>query len=181
MSTDLRRRPEMIAEAAQALLPFMKEMGTMIPGHADIYLHMAPFMNEKLFEQVYWPTFKEFVDYLSANGQEVRLWCERDWMRYLDYLADLPDNTCLYFEIGDPKLVKEKLGTKKIISGLYPSQMLRHNNSSECCDKAKEIIDILAPGGGYIFCTDRGIMSPNDAKMENLQAVFKTVKEYGVY
>lgn len=181
IASDFRRCPKLIAEAAEALLPMQKMMGTLIPGHSEIYLHMPPFISEKAFTQCYWTTFKEMVDYLVENGQTVRLWCERDWMRYLDYLALLPDNVCLYFELGDAKLAKEKLGTKKVISGLYPSEMFRTATPDECADKAKEIMDTLAPGGGYIFCFDRGVLSLQDANMGCVQKVLKTVKEYGVY
>lgn len=181
ISLDFRRLPDKITQAAQSLLPMQKMMGTIFPGHTDIYLHMPPFMAEKTFEKCYWPTFKEMVEYYVEKEQTVRLWCERDWMRYLDYLAELPDNICMCFEIGDPKLVKEKLGTKKIVSGLYPSQMFKTASMQECVDKAKEIMDIMAPGGAYIFNFDRGLLSINDGKIENVQAVVKTVKEYGIY
>ena len=181
ISIDCRRRPNELAEAAQALLPMFESICTMFPGHAELYLHMAPFMTEQNFLKIYWPTFKAQIEYLVESGQTVRIWCERNWMRYLDYLTELPDNIAIVFEDGDAQLCKDKLGTKKIISGLYPTMMFRSSTTQECVDEAKKIVDILAPGGAYIFGFDKGLLSPGDAKIENVQATLKAVREYGVY
>ena len=62
-----------------------------------------------------------------------------------------------------------------------PTQLLRSGTQRECEDKAKELVDAMAPGGGYIFDIGRTLLTNNDAKIENLQAVVKTVREYGVY
>ncbi|MPN53400.1 hypothetical protein SDC9_201064 [bioreactor metagenome] len=47
--------------------------------------------------------------------------------------------------------------------------------------KAKELIDILAPGGQYIFALDKNLLKARDINPENLKAVLNFVKEYGKY
>lgn len=48
-------------------------------------------------------------------------------------------------------------------------------------DKAKEILDIMAPGGGYIFGFDKMALTLGDINLENLAAVTDFVREYGKY
>jgi hypothetical protein len=79
------------------------------------------------------------------------------------------------FEYGDPKLVKEKLGDKHIISGFYPVALLKTGTRQQCIDKAKEIIDILAPGGRYIFDFDKVPITLDSLNVENARAVLDYV------
>lgn len=47
--------------------------------------------------------------------------------------------------------------------------------------RAKEYMDILAPGGNYVFGLDKGILRKSDAKPENLQALLMCIHTYGKY
>ena len=186
MTGDIRRYPDKVEAACEAVLPLMIKKG--IPpyppgpyGNSFIPLHMAPYIRPKDFERFYWPTFKKQVDALAAMGYPSLLFVEHDWMRYVDYLYELPENTRMWFEYGDPKLVKEKLGKKHIITGFYPITMLKTGTKQQCIDKAKELIDILAPGGRYLFGFDKTIITADSVNIENLQAVLKYVAENANY
>lgn len=102
-------------------------------------------------------------------------------MRYIDYLAELPAGTVMMFEYGDPNLVKEKLGAKHIISGFYPLSLLKTGTKQQCIDKAKELIDILAPGGGYYFSFDKVIITQDSTNVENTKAVLEYVSSNANY
>lgn len=179
ISTDIRRVPDKVEAAVDAATPLMIKAGlqpfaskynaTFIP------LHMAPFMRTKDFERFYWPSFKKLVDALAEAGHPSYLFVEHDWMRYLDHLYELPAGTIMRFEYGDPKLVKEKLGDKHIISGFYPVALLKTGTRQQCIDKAKEIIDILAPGGRYIFDFDKVPITLDSLNVENARAVLDYV------
>lgn len=185
ISSDIRRIPDKVQAAAEAVLPLMIKKGlppvisklnsTFIP------LHMAPFMREKDFARFYWPTFKTLVDTLAENGMASKLFVEQDWMRFIDYLYELPENTRMMFEFGDPKIVKEKLGKKHIISGFYPLTLLKTGTKQQCIDKAKELIDILAPGGKYYFTFDKMPLTVDSVNVENLQAVLEYVHTNAKY
>lgn len=185
ISMDIRRIPEKIGEACEAVYPIVLKKG--MPSNISNYgcvgipLHMPTFMREKDFEKYWWPTFKQMLDEYAAMGVHTQLFCEDDWTRYLDYLYDLPTDTEIRFEYGDPKKIKEKLGKKHILTGLYPLTYLKGHTTQQCVDKAKEYIDILAPGGKYYFCFDKASVSVNDIDMNNFAAVAQFVKDYGVY
>jgi len=51
-------------------------------------------------------------------------------------------------------------------------------NKEEVINKTKENIDILAPGGGYIFDLSQPM---EDCKPELVEAMFDTVRKYGKY
>lgn len=187
ISGDVRRYPDKVAAACEAVLPLMIKKGTLpnpsMLGYTFIPLHMAPYLRDKDFAALYWPTFKRLVETLAGMGQSVQLFVEQDWMRYLDYLYELPENTIMRFEYGDPKVIKEKLGKKHIISGLYPVTLLQTGTKQQCVDKAKELLDILAPGGKYWWQADKSIihLETNGPVVENLSAVLKYVHENGTY
>ena len=177
--TDMRRVPDKVEAAAEAMMPWMIKMGMpAFPStNAAVFipLHMAPFMRPKDFERFYWPTFKKTVEAFAEAGYPSYLFVEQNWMRYLDYLEELPENTIMWFEYGDPKLTKERLGKKHVLSGFYPVTLLKTGTVEQCVDKAKELIDILAPGGKYFFNFDKSPVTLNSVKVENLKAVLDYV------
>lgn len=187
ISSDVRRYPDKVVAAVEAVLPLMIRKGKLpspsMFGYTFIPLHMAPFMRNSDFEKFYWPTFKQLVEALAEMGQSVQLFVENDWMRYLDYLYELPENTIMRFEYGDPKLVAEKLGNKHIISGLYPVTLLQTGTKEQCLDKAKELLDTLMPTGKYWFQGDKSMINTDaEGKIgENLRAVLEYVYENGKY
>ncbi len=85
------------------------------------------------------------------------------------------------FEFGDAKQAKKICGEKHIIGGYYPVTMFSTATKEECVDKAKELIDIMAPGGGFIFFLDKAIYKLDDSVLEKVSAVADTVREYGKY
>ncbi|NLM45588.1 MAG: uroporphyrinogen decarboxylase [Firmicutes bacterium] len=183
---DIRRIPEKVEAAVKAAAPLMTKMGLPAgptPPNTAVFIpmHMGPFMRTADFERFYYPTFKEMVENFVKAGLHVLLFVEQDMMRYLDHLNDLPENTIMWFELGDPKLAKEKVGKKHIITGFYPVTMLKTGTVEQCVDKAKEILDILAPGGRYFFNFDKAPLTFDTAKPENLKAVLEYVAQNANY
>lgn len=182
---DIKRMPDKVEAAVNAVLPFMIGMG-MPPYKAQnttalIPLHMAPYMREKDFVRLYWPGLKAVVEGLAAAGVKSHILLEQDFMRFADYFNDLPEKTLLNFEFGDPKIIKEKLGKKHILTGFYSQTLLKTGTKQQCIDKAKELIEILAPGGGYIFGFDKALITADSIKTENLQAVLEFVSQNANY
>jgi hypothetical protein len=185
ISMDIRRDRNKVAEACEALYPLMFKMG--LPsnpspfGSVSTPLHMPTYMREKDFVEIWLPTYKRLLEQYAALGVRVSAFCEHDWMRYLDVLTELPAGTILRFEYGDPQQIKDKLGKKFYIGGLYPINLIKTGTKQQCIDKAKEILDIMMPGGGYLFGFDKGPMTLKDINIENYNAVAEFVRDYAVY
>ncbi|MFZ7132168.1 MAG: uroporphyrinogen decarboxylase family protein [Eubacteriales bacterium] len=182
---DMRRRPEKVEAACEALLPIC--LCTVLNENPQPYsrvfmpLHMAPFMKRKDFERFWWPPFLKMVNAIFDCGLGLDAFVENDWMDKLDYLESLDSRVNYHFEFGDPALVKDKLHGKHIISGMYPVTNLSTMPKEKCINELKKMMDILSPDGSYIFNFDKLIFSLNDNIANNLKAVLDTVSEYGVY
>ncbi len=185
ISKDVRRQRSKIKEACEQLLPLCFYWGLPAQPHPEgsvfTPLHMPTFMREKDFAELWYPTYKTMLEQWAATGARTTAFCEDDWTRYLDYLLDLPAGTVLWFEYGDPKTIKEKLGDKMIIRGLYPVTLMKTGTKQECIDKAKELLDIMMPGGGYIFGFDKNPLTIEDINVDNYAAVAEFVHEYARY
>ena len=82
---------------------------------------------------------------------------------------------------GDPKLFKEKLGGKFMLTGLFPFHHIRSCTKEELIDRAKEFLDIMLPGGGYIFAFDKSPMVSADLDIEKYAALLDFLRDYCVY
>ncbi|MFZ7131810.1 MAG: hypothetical protein ACOWWR_05580 [Eubacteriales bacterium] len=185
ISIDIRRYKSQLKEACEAVLPLMFRLGLPSNPHPEgsvmTPLHMPTFMREKDFMEVWMPTYKKLYEQYAALGIRGGAFCEDDWMRYLDNLMELPAGMILMFEYGDPRKIKDKLGKKFIIRCLYPVSLLKRGTKQECIDKTKELLDIMMPGGGYIFGFDKNPLTLSDVNLENLAAIAETIRDYGVY
>lgn len=185
ISKDMHRYPEKVFAAAESFLPLfvinaLPEVITPM-GATTMTCHMPTFMRTKEFEKYYYPTMSKLIHATAEAGQTFSVFCEDNWDRYVDYLEDLPQGTRLQFEYGNPQLIKDRLGKKFIINGLYPSVLLKTGTKQECIDKAKELLDIMAPGGNYIFNFDKSPTTLSSTNLENLKAVVDYVADHGTY
>ena len=84
----------------------------------------------------------------------------------------------IHFEIVDMKNAKKTLGSNSCIVGNFPAALLLNGSKEQVVDKVKELLDICAPGGGYIFDFDG---SADIGKPENVEAMYEAVEKYGKY
>ena len=183
---DLRRRPEQVLQACDALLPILVKKGQLAGpapkfGSTIIPLHMGTFLQTKDFEKFYWPSLKKQVEMLTEMGINVQLFVEDDYTRYLDHLQELPANTILRFEYGDPKLFTEKLGKKFVISGFYPISMLHEGTKEQALDAIKKLLDTVMPRSRFWFNPDKGPLDSHGNFGENMKAVLDYVHKHGIY
>ncbi|MBO4359294.1 MAG: uroporphyrinogen decarboxylase [Eubacteriaceae bacterium] len=185
---DMKRMPDKVLEAVDAITPLMIKCANDRVRPTDrtsqrvfFALHMPTYMTVKDFEKFWWPSFKETVWGVYDKGFGIQIFCEENWMRMLDYLDELPDMCELQFEYGDPKTVKEKVGKKHVISAMYPLTYLANGTLEEACDKVKEYLDILAPGGKYIFNMDKSVLRGRQIDWNKLNPWLDCIHTYGKY
>lgn len=185
---DVRRYRAKLIEALDAIYPMVYKIGVCKDPEKEtryngtyFQLHMATYLREKDFAEVWLPSWKRQMEDYASLGMRTGAFLEHDWGRLLDYVHDLPTGSVFAFEHTDAKLIKEKLGKKHILTGGFPLQHLTKCTKAEVIDKTKEWLDIMAPGGQYIFGFDKSALTHDDINVDNLAAVFDTVREYGVY
>ena len=178
---DMRRCPEKLKEAMVATMPFLLKWG--VPGNinvlgaAKIMTHMPGFLSTKQYEEFYLPAYYDMHHIYAEQDIYIANFLEQDWTRFVDSLEDFPMGTRFYMEQGDMKKFKDTLGKKHVLGGFYPLSILRSGTKEQCIDKAKEILDIMAPGGNYYFCWDKSALSLDDINVENYVAVMEYVRD----
>ncbi|WKY48146.1 uroporphyrinogen decarboxylase family protein [Eubacteriaceae bacterium ES3] len=186
ISMDVRRHRTQLKEAADVMMPLLFHWGMPANVHPEgsvfIPLHMPTFMREKDFTEIYMPSYKKMLQQFAAAGARPNMFCEHDWSRYLDILlSEIPAGSQLAFEYGDPQTIKDKLGKKFILTGLFPSSALKTDTPEQIVDRAKAFLDIMLPGGGYIFGFDKNPLTLKEVNIETLAALAETMRDYGTF
>lgn len=185
ITMDIRRSPEKVKAACEAVLPMMVALGTPTKPREDVInfvpLHMAPYINMQKFEELYWPTFFEMVRRLDERGVACSLYVEQDWTRYAGHLAQMPESTNMLFENGDYTLIKKTVGKNHAIGGFYDPTITLSRSKGECIDEAKRLLDTCMEGGRFFFAFDRSIMDIKSIDAAKLQAVLEWVRDNGTY
>ncbi len=73
---------------------------------------------------------------------------------------------------------KEILGDTVCIRGNVPLSLLIGGTIEDVKKCCKKLIDVCGRGGGFIMDSATGL---DDAKPENVKAMFEFTREYGVY
>lgn len=182
---DIRRHGSQLIEACDKLADVVNDISLGRAKKGDVIfcpLHLASFLSPKQFEKFYWPSFKKVLDFAHKKGVKLLCYLENNWTPYFEFLQELPKGLMIaMIEYGDMSEVKKKLGDKIAIMGGMPTEKLRYQTKEECIDYTKKILDICAPGGGYLWSTDKIWLSPDDVNVENYKACVDTVRTHGKY
>ncbi|SFG54298.1 Uroporphyrinogen decarboxylase (URO-D) [Desulfotomaculum arcticum] len=184
---DLRRRPEKVLAACDAITPHNINQGVAGPGadtrfpcFAPLHRGAYPFLNPYQWDTFYWPSLKATIEGLWAQGKRMFFFAEGDWTPYLEKIAELPEKSIIFdIDTTDAKKAKEILGGRFCLQGGVPTTLLTYGTPQEVKEHVKRVIDELAVDGGFILAAGGVIMG--DAKKENILAMAEAAREYGVY
>jgi uroporphyrinogen-III decarboxylase len=183
---DMYRKPDALIKACEKLLPFMFEIAvnaTKVSGNPRVFIPIHKgldgFMSLEQFERFYWPTLRELMVALINEGlNPCPLW-EGDCTSRLEVIKDIPPGkACYAFEATNLIKVKEVLGGRICIRGNVPLSILMTGTPEDVRQYCKRLIDRVGKDGGYIMDSSTGL---DDAKPENVKAMFEFTKEYGQY
>ena len=137
------------------------------------------FMSDKQFETFYWPSLRKVIMALINEGLIPSLFAEGSYTSRLETVNEFPKGAIIWrFDRTDMARAKKVLGDRCIITGNVPASMISTGTAQEVKDYCRNLIDICAPGGGYILSAGSSVTS---APPENLRAMMAAAKEYGVY
>ena len=113
----------------------------------------------------------------SKRDVTVVLFAEGSYNSRLEYVNEFPKGSvCWWFDQSDMQRAKTVLGKDCCIQGNVPASLLVTGDPAEVRTYCRRLLDQCAPGGGFILAA--GCMAENP-KLENLQAMVDSVKEYG--
>ena len=182
---DMKRQPDKLLAMIEKVYPMMLRMGmtakqvglpaVFIPLHKGL----DGFMSPDQFKTFYWPTLKRLIEAFIAEGLNPMVLWEGDCESRLELIGDIPPGKAVYmFERTDMFKAKEVLGDVVCLYGNVPLTMLVTGSPDDVKDYCRKLIDRVGKGGGFIMAPST---SMDDARPENVRAMFETTKEYGVY
>jgi hypothetical protein len=182
---DLHRRPDKVLEALELATQIFIEYGAGAAG-ADvplcwIWMHKGSggFMSDAQFKTFYWPFLRRGILALIDKGVIPVVYCEGDDTERLEYFADVPAGKVIYhFAQMDMARAKSVLRGIAAISGNLPNRLLLTGTPDDIRAHCKGLIDTCGKDGGYIMDTSALL---DEAKPENVKAMFEFTREYGVY
>jgi len=183
---DMFRRPEQLLEAIDVVSDFTIRQtiagANASRAHTARYpLHKGAdgFMSPKQFEKFYWPSLKKVVDALAKEGIRSELFAEGTYDSRLESVNEFPKGRVgWHFDKTDMAKAKRILGETCCISGNVPSSLMVTGGPKEVKDYCRKLIEICAPGGGFILT---GGASVSQGNPDNLHAMMEAAKEYGRY
>lgn len=185
ITMDIRRMPDKVKAACEAVLPMLVDLATPIVPQEGLItlvpLHMAPFINMKQFEELYWPTLWSMVEQLAQKGVACTLYAEQDFTRYAEYLMELPASTNFLFENGDAAHLKSTVGKQHVFGGFYDPTITLVRSKEACIDEAKRLLDVCMKGGRFFFTFDRAVIDIKSVDVSKLQAVLEWVRDHANY
>jgi uroporphyrinogen-III decarboxylase len=133
------------------------------------------FMSPVQFKTYYWPPLRQVMMTMIEQGFIPQVLWEGDCTTRLDIIRDLPPGKAVYmFERTDMKKAKQILGDTVCIRGNVPVSTLITGTVQDTVDAVKRLFDDCGAGGGFIL--DGGVGIPDEAKHENVIAMFETAK-----
>lgn len=185
-SMDMLSCPELMHAAVEQLYPgtFFGAMAQashsrgrfiFIPMHKG----MDGFMSDEQYRTLYWDTLERLVHALIDAGKIPLLYTEGHYDTRLEFLKDVPKGKAfVHFESVDMAKAKKTVGSNVCISGGMRTDVLSRGTPEKTRDEVRRILDICAPGGGYIFDVSDTM---EHCRVENVEAMFDEVKSYGRY
>lgn len=189
MFEDQLERPELVLQACEMLVNVQLQAlqylrfaplpvkRVFIPMHKG----MDGFMSPAQYESLYWAPFQRLLCGILELGATPIIYTEGAYSTRVpvikENLQNLPKATCiLHFEHGDFAALKKEFEGIVCLSGGMPANMLAFGQKQEVIDRVKYLVDNIAAGGGYLFNTSACV---DNAKRENIEAMFETAHTYG--
>jgi hypothetical protein len=184
---DMYRQPDKLLAAMdvvadltiRSVIGSVRKSGVMM---AAFPLHKGAdgWMSQQQFDKFYWPPLKKVIDSLNDEGIMASLFAEGSFDSRLDSVNEFPRGMVHWiFDQTDMARAKQILGGRCSISGNVPASLMVAGTPAEVKDYCRRLIEVCGPGGGYMLAPGNNDV-PN-ARLENIIAMDKAVKEYGGY
>jgi hypothetical protein len=183
---DLYRRPATVVAACEKFLPFLLEkavLGARASGNPRVFIPLHKgvdgAMSREQYLKFYWPTLSDLMRALIAEGLYPCPFFEGEYSTRLDIIKDIPPGkVCYKFESVDLGKAREVLGEEICLRGGVPASLLVTGTPEGVKERVRRLIDGAAKSGAFIMDSSSAL---DDARPENVRALFEATTEYGRY
>ena len=183
---DLKRRPQVVREFHRKMFDQIKErMAKLNPADysspyplgSTVY-HCECFLSPQQFDEYYFNDLKEVLMPFLEAGTKIFVKGEGHFLNTIDRYRQLPKGSMVFMlDQDDPFEMYKAIGDWQCLATGITVDLLQLGTVQQCVDYVKRAFDTMAPGGGFIFMPNKPLLCADDAKVENLIAVYKTANE----
>jgi uroporphyrinogen decarboxylase len=151
----------------------------------DFGSQTGPLIDEGLFRRFVLPHLKRLIDLGHSYGLKVMMHSCGGFAQLIPSLIEVGLDSLHAIQTSccgmDLQTLKSQFGDKIVFNGGIDSHhILIEGNPEYVRLKTREILNIMMPGGGYIAGASHDTIL-EETPVENVLAMFDTIKEYGVY
>jgi uroporphyrinogen-III decarboxylase len=184
---DMYRRKDKLLAAMDRAIPMIIKGAANVALASPCKIVFCPmhwgldgFMSLEQFKVFFWPQLRKVLMGLIDKGLVPLVLWEGDCTSRLETIADIPRGKAIYwFERTDLARAKEVLGDITCLRGNVPPSVLNTGTPDDVTECCRKLIKNAGKNGGFIL--DGAIGIPDEAKPENVAAMFRAAKEYGRY
>ena len=194
---DLIAEPEEVERLLDALLEhhlktlesackYVGDVVDIIRFGDDLGMDSGPFMSAQIYRALFKPRHKQLCDYVKKHSRM------RTFLHSCGSLYKLmPDLIEAGYDIlnpiqtsasqMEPERLKKEFGGDVVFwgGGVDTRYVLNHGTPQQVRDDVKRRLDILMPGGGFVFNAIHNVMP--DCPPENIAAMFDALELFGKY
>ena len=160
----------------------------VIISEADDYgTESSLLISPKMLKDIFFPRFKKLFKFIKEKNPKARIFFH-SCGAIREIIPDIIDigvdilNPIQYKAVGmDLKNLKKDFGKELVFwgGGIDTQKILPFGTSKAVEDEVKKVIDIMSPGGGFVFATVHNIQS--DVPIKNIISILETLKSYRTY
>lgn len=151
----------------------------------DLATQNAPMMSPAIYRKIIKPMQQEMFRFIKARTKAKLFYhCCGAASFFLDDLLEADIDILNPVQVSatnmQPEVLKKRYGQRVTFwGGVDTQRLLPYGSTQEVADGVKRLIDIMAPGGGFILAAVHNIRP--EVPPENLIALFDTALTYGQY
>jgi len=151
----------------------------------DLAMQTGPYMAPEIFRELYKPYFAKYIASIKQHCPRAKIMhhCCGSSYALLDDLVEIGVDISNPVQTTAIDMAPESLAHRKDIVSFHGGGDLQHvlpyASVSEVESFVRNLIDHLAPGGGYILAACHTL--PEDVKPENVVAMLDTALKWGQY
>ena len=135
------------------------------------------FMSPTQFKTYYWPGLRKIILHLIERDLVPCVLWEGNCDTRLEFIGDIPAGRAMYwFEATDMFRAKEVLGDTICLRGNVPTSLLITGTPDDVDEYCRKLIETVGKGGGFIL--DGAASIPDEAKLDNVAAMARSVGKY---
>jgi uroporphyrinogen decarboxylase len=170
---------------AERMLAVIGDQVDVVTVADDLATQSGPMMSPAIYRKIIRPLQREMFGFIKARTKAKLFYhcCGAASFFLEDFLEagiDILNPVQVSAANMDPEFLKKNYGGRVTFWGGVDTQhLLPYGSPREVADGVKRLIDIMAPGGGFILAAVHNIRP--EVPPENLVALFDTAWEYGRY